>query len=237
MKPHKFLFILSLPFSGSTLLVKLIGTSHNASIFNSPSHEGQMLDEVKHIMREKPWDPNIKFPWNFIKEVFMKNWDLSKQILVEKSPPNIICTDDIVKAFDNIFFIITIRNPYAWCASMKRRFPDMENADIVNSWLQKASYQIQNIKNLKNALFFKYEELCDRPSHVKDKIEQFIPELSDIHIDEEFSVHSMIGNHKKPIINFNDLEISLLKTSDIDEISSILKNKENILRFFSYDIL
>ena len=64
MAPH-YLFILSLPYCGSTILWRLIGTSPHASLLPK---EGQMLAEVSHVMRSDPWNPACTLPWEEIRE-------------------------------------------------------------------------------------------------------------------------------------------------------------------------
>ena len=57
-KEHKYLFILSPPFSGSTLLNQIISSSKNVSCNNNiGTREGQTLPGVKKIMFDKKrWD-------------------------------------------------------------------------------------------------------------------------------------------------------------------------------------
>ena len=68
-KPHKYLFILSPPFCGSTLLNQLISTSKNVSCNNNiGTREGQTLPEARNIMFENNrWDSNVSLPWERIK--------------------------------------------------------------------------------------------------------------------------------------------------------------------------
>ena len=42
-------------------------------------------------------------------------------MLLEKSPPNIIRTADIVNHFDPVKFVIMVRNPYAHAEGLMRR--------------------------------------------------------------------------------------------------------------------
>ena len=78
-----YLFILCPPYSGSTLLWKLISTSANVS---SLPLEGQFLPELKTLMREKPWDRDHVLPWPQIKAVWETYWDKKKTRSVGKKP-------------------------------------------------------------------------------------------------------------------------------------------------------
>jgi hypothetical protein len=234
---HKYLFILSPPYSGSTLIVQLVGTSKNASIFSSKQSEGQKLEELKPIMLIDKWDETKKLPWKKIKKVFLENWDLKKPILVEKSPPNIIRTKDIIQEFQPVFFIITIKNPYSWAYSVKRRKDQIKFSKVAQNWVRMAKHQMNNISNLKNSLFFKYEDLTDDPEKVSQDIGNFLNELNDINYDKKFKVHSLIGRKPKKISNLNNIAISKMSLDNIHEINKVLNQEKEILKYFSYDIL
>jgi hypothetical protein len=72
---HTYLFVLSPPYCGSTVLWRLLATS--LAVSTHPT-EGLSLDEVKHIMSEgpKPWDPQKIIPWMEIKEQWEQAWDM-----------------------------------------------------------------------------------------------------------------------------------------------------------------
>jgi len=236
-KKNKTLFILSTPYSGSTILVQLIGTSKNASIFPSESNEGQKLKEIRSFMRDKSWKVDKRIPWNHVKKVYEKNWDLSKPVLVEKSPPNLIRAVEIEKTFENAHFIVMTRNPYAWCAGIKKRIPERPFAKIAQIWIRRMKFQKYNIQNLQQVLFFTYEQLCDHPKSVVNMISKFVPELSDIDITTKLRAHSKSGIKKTSITNFNVWAISELSPNEIAEISEVLKTEKSIMEFFSYQIL
>ena len=61
--------------------------------------EGQFLPELAGLARDKPWDVTRPLPWPEIKAVWESVWDMSKPVLLEKSPPNLIRTQDIEANF------------------------------------------------------------------------------------------------------------------------------------------
>jgi len=73
------LFILAANNSGSTALIKYLNTSANNSILNDYG-EGQWLPSVKNFMRNNPWDPARKMPWEFIKNEYLKTWNYWQQV-------------------------------------------------------------------------------------------------------------------------------------------------------------
>jgi len=171
-----YVFILCPPYSGSTVLWKLISTSIAVS---SLPKEGQFIPEVTEFMRQAPWNADVKLPWEKIKEVWDQYWDQDKLLLVEKSPPNIIRTCDIVEHFSPVYFIVMIRNPYAHCEGLMRR----------NKWdVQKAAkftvkcmrQQAENADNLDNTLCFTYEEFTGNPERICHKINLFLPGIGQV---------------------------------------------------------
>src|ERR1039457_4720612 len=79
-RKNKFLFILSPPYCGSTLLNEIISTSHSVSVNNKEgTREGQGLPSVRDMMfnHDRRWDESLDFDWEFIKKEWMKCWDLT----------------------------------------------------------------------------------------------------------------------------------------------------------------
>jgi len=113
-----YLFVLCPPYSGSTLLWKLLSTSANVSALPA---EGQFLPELESLMREKPWDPAHTLPWPEIKRVWESYWNMDRPVLLEKSPPNLIRTQDILAHFHPVKFVVMVRNPYAQSEGLMRR--------------------------------------------------------------------------------------------------------------------
>ena len=237
-KPHKYLFILSPPFCGSTLLNQLISTSENVSCNNNiGTREGQTLPEARNIMFENNrWDKNANLPWDRIKTIWHKYWDLSKPILLDKSTPNIMRVNDIKKFFNPISFICMVRNPYAQCEGIIRR--NGKSAEFAAKFSLKClQYQKANIKMEKNLLFFTYEELCENKNQVVNKISSFIPELKDIKSEQKFKAHNFKTNDKMEITNLNNEKITKLTEEQLNIINSYFKQEEELLNYFNYTII
>ena len=120
---HQFLFILSPPYAGSTMLNHLISSSENVSCNNNlGTREGQLLPGVKHFMFQKDrWDENVQYPWEKVRKIWLKYWDYSKPIFLDKSIPNIMRVDEIEKVFSPIKYMCMVRNPYAQVEGLMRR--------------------------------------------------------------------------------------------------------------------
>ena len=187
------LFILCPPFSGSTVLYKILNSSPHISTFLEKivtvklndkvsdiyvhKGEGQFLYELYgdpeksknySINRHKP---NYKIPIEDMDNVWKQHWEMSKKIKCEKSPPFVHFANQIENYYgkNNIKFIIMIRNPYA-CRWNKN----------VPNWNVFAQKQKENLTQLKNTILVRYEDLVTDPEILKRKILNFLPELENI---------------------------------------------------------
>ena len=227
---NKYLFILCPPASGSTILWNLIKTSPNVSYFKT---EGKSVLGVKDILGTKErWNPELFINWNIVKNEWHKEWNLSKKILLEKSPPNLIRAFDVQSNFDKSYFIVMIRNPYAYCEGAKRRRNrSVPFQVIVRRWVYFAKFQIKNIEYLNsNKIFFKYEDLTGNIDAIKEKILHFLPDLKTLNFNNEFRVF----DRKLRITNLNERQISRLSKMDIAEINGVLRKYPDVMEYFGY---
>ncbi len=236
-KKHKFLFILSPPYSGSTLLTQILSTSKKISCNNYiATMEGQLLPTLRNFMFDKNrWNENYNYDWSKIKRVWMKYWDQSKTILMDKTTTNIMRFDEIKKEFDNIYAICLVRNPYAVIEGiMRRNSKSLEFA--INFVLKTLEYQKYNIENNDNLIWITYSEICDNQQLVNKKVQKILPELDDLDFNKFFSAHNF---KKKPlkITNLNNEKISKLKNTDILEIKKEFSKQKKLLDFFNFDII
>ena len=236
-KDFKYLFVLSPPFCGSTLLTQIISSSNNVSCNNNIGlMEGQHLPQAKDILFTKDrWDIDKKIDWIKVKSIWHKYWDLSKPILLEKSPPNIIRVEKINKYFNKVKFICLVRNPYAQIQSNLRRY----NTDIkvaTTDYIKYLKFQKENL-NKYDSILIKYENLTEQPLIEKEKIIQYLPVLHDIKIDLKFSAHNIRKSKNLPLTNLNKESIDMLSKEQISSINIILKKEEKILSFFNYSTI
>jgi len=237
-KNNQYLFILSPPFCGSTLLTEIISSSKNISCNNNIGlREGQHLPIAKDLLfNQDRWNPNKDIDWNSVKDIWHKYWDRSKDILLEKSPPNICRAKNIDKAFKNIRYICLVRDPYAQIQSNIRRY----NTDTVlatEKYISYLKYQKENIEALQDVLLVSYEELSDSPTFTKEKITKFMPLLADINMDLEFKAHNIHDKKKMAITNLNKDKIATLTKDQLSIINTVLIKEKELINYFHYSLL
>jgi hypothetical protein len=227
---RSYLFILCPPYSGSTALWKLIATSEAVSVLPA---EGQFLPEVRDILRRDPWNADVRLPWERIKAVWHGYWDPRKALLVEKSPPHIIRASEIADHFRPAYFILMVRNPYAHCEGLIRRngWSATESAKFSVRCLRE---QARNVEQLENTLCFTYEQLTENPQAISLRIQAFMPEIGELKYTDRFSLRSLDGVAKRPLLNLNRKKINALSMQDLKEINNVLRENDDIMTFWGY---
>lgn len=242
---HKHLFILSPPHSGSTLLNAIISTSPNVSTVNTFGlREGMWLIGDPNLTNfDYRWDESTKFDWPRIRSIWNKHWDLTKPVLLEKSPFNIFRSSELEKTFNPAYFILLYRNPYAHFEStLKRRFKrheldtDTKTAEFTIRCLK---HQLDNKNKLKNILLISYEELTDHTETTVKKIVDFIPELGIINTNKYADQFKGTAAHinMDGIYNMNEIKIKNIKPESMIEINSVFSKHIDLLKTFGYNIV
>lgn len=237
---HRYLFILTAPFSGSTLLASLLDSSPQVSVLKTPQHEGLKLPGMHALLIPKAGSEYNPLPWGYLRELYHRHWDLSKPVLVEKGqyPKH---GENIQRCFPGVSFIVMPRDPYAWCESIKRRRkpgkPAKPMEETALRWVRSAAWHIHNIKTLERVTYFTYEDLCDRTPDVLERLRQFMPELGEMRPEGEFEVHSALGKRRNPITNTNESALGRLDSTEIGAISRTLNAYPDITAYFGYKVL
>lgn len=146
----KFLFILTPPCSGSTLLAKVLNTAHR-SVLLHPKAEGLwLIPGTKSLER---WNPDFKFNWESVRSVWLNKIEHLQSLVgtidlvVEKSPILSVRSSELKSNFPDDYFLVLNRNPYASCSSFFHRYNDTSKATEARqlAWLTKSDRRaIQN---------------------------------------------------------------------------------------------
>lgn len=222
---RKYIFILCPPYQGSTIIVNLLNSSNNVSTLldcGTWAGESQWLYKKhgdKYFERNR-WDPNYKLNMKLVHKVFNTYFDKDKEIWIEKSPSSICRAkmfQDYFSKLGDVYFIISIRNPYS-----TRRY----GAD---RWIKFAQYQKYNLENLNNVISISYEECCNDLEKVISQITNKIPELGKI-INNS---HQTIQSERLQFIHSNKVN----RVIDKDGKNKILKKNIDLLEYFGYNII
>jgi hypothetical protein len=198
MQDHRFIFVCGLHRSGTSILFKSLRDHPEVSGFHntdSPEDEGMHLQSIykpsgyyggagkfgfhpeAHLIESSPLVTGENRPKLFSE--WSPYWDLSKQYLLEKSPPNLIRTRFLQAMFPDSYFIIMLRHPLAvsyatrkWYKKYRiywRSFPR-----IFEHWLVCHEIFLQDRPYLKNAMILNYEQFVADPSAYTNQIYEFL---------------------------------------------------------------
>lgn len=230
----KYIFVLCPPYQGSTIIVNLLNSSNNVSTFLDCKTFGQIRGESQWLYKkhgdkdyaENRWDPDYKLNMELVNKVFNIYLNENKEIWVDKSPPSICRAkmfQDYFSKLGEVYFIISIRNPYS------TGHYDSEQ------WLKFAQYQKYNLENLNNVISISYEECCNDIEKVISKITNKIPELGKI-----FN-NSHLKNNDNNF--YNEERFNLIHSNKVDRIidkekkNIILKKNISLVEYFGYNII
>jgi hypothetical protein len=226
----KHLFILCPPASGSTLLWQLLRTSPHVAAF---PREGQAL--AKDVLfNPQRWDPGMTVDWEKVRKAWEAAWDANKPVRLEKSPPHLVRARQLEEQFPESHFIVMVRNPYASCEGVRRRWrQDLPFAAVARLWAEWAAYQADNIRRLRRVLAIRYEDLTHDPREQCRRLLEFVPELGELQVDREFSVFEKT----QKIEDLNPRQIARLGAGDIRGINGVLASAAGLMARFRYEFI
>jgi hypothetical protein len=222
---HKYLFIQSPPYSGSTMLWRLLQTS--ASVAALPD-EGQKLPELRSMMRSDPWNPDAALDWAQIDAVWHSYWDLSKPVLLEKSPPHLCRAERIDSQFSPAWHILLLRDPLAICESLHRR-NGLPYDEAAMRWLAWLDMHLRCRVSLERQHTLYYETLVDTPDSAFDELTAWMPELADVHRDAAVLAHSPEGYQSRPITDYNRQKLHNISEHDRQAALKVLRARPDVL--------
>jgi hypothetical protein len=261
-RPEKYLFIICMNNSGSTLLERVMSECDNAVGFPAPGGPdqqvngqgfvpdlmpipGKMVPKCRRIWSEQAaiLANELHYQWPRIKQRWHEEWaknpkfaTANPRVFLEKSPPNIFRAAMLQKYFRDSWFILMQRNPYAVAEGIRRR-AKLSIERCIQHWIRCARQQVRNEKTLRRAIKLNYEELSKNPEACRQRVTGFMPELSDLDIGREVEVHSLDGRVRQPIVNYNAKQIALLSKEDLAEINRHLDTVPEIMSHFGYEYI
>ena len=259
-RPEKYLFIICMNNSGSTLLERLLSNCRNAVAFLPPGGPneqvngqgfvsdlmpipGKIVPKCRRIWSEQAavFEDEARYDWPKIQRRWRKKWALNPKfqtanprVFLEKSPPNVYRAAMLQKYFPNRFFILMHRNPYAVAEGIRRR-AGISIERCIQHWIRCAQKQIENERGLRDAIRLTYEELSEQPDSSQQAIIKLVPELDDLDIRKDVLAQTLEGQIRQPIVNYNAKQIALLSPEDIRTINGYLDKVPEVMSHFGYE--
>lgn len=244
-QPH-FLFIITPPYSGSTAIAKILDTSPRTMLLRK-NGEGQGL--VQGLCERDRWKPDKEVNYASVKAVWLNTFQKQKRlyphidVVIEKSPPNMMRIEKLSSQFTEYSFIANNRDPYANCSSILYRnwYAKYYSAGkrkrvlegLAKEW-QMRSNKIRELVIEKKIPLLTYEHFCEKPSAILDVLK--LPEGVSDTMDLKAKI-KVKDYESQPITNQNERQIKNLTDEEIEVIGRILKSDNDLMKFFGYQVI
>lgn len=189
---QRVVFVGGLHRSGTSPLTRILGLHPAISVFANtgvPEDEGQHLqdvylpalahggpgqfgfDEAAHLTEASELvtaanKHRLVASWSM-------HWDLSKRLLVEKSPPNLIRGRFLQALFPEASFLMIVRHPVVVSlATAKWAAVTFEN--LLAHWVHCHKLLLQDAEHLRNLLVVRYEDLTQSTAQSGDDLDRFL---------------------------------------------------------------
>jgi hypothetical protein len=176
---QKLVFVGGLHRSGTSLVASLLAAHPRASGLAGtgvPEDEGQHLQDVyppastfggpgrfalapeAHMTEDDPAATPESARRLFAQ--WAPGWDLSREVLVEKSPPNLVRTRFLQALFPGARFVMVLRHPAVVAAATEKWTPGLAFEDLLENWCTGWETLERDRAQVERLLVVRYEELA-----------------------------------------------------------------------------
>ena len=193
--------------------------------------------------RSYDW-PRTRKAWYF--QAFARSSEAT--VFYTKSPPHLLLVDELARHFRNAKFLFMVRNPYAVCEGICRRYrepdrfpgglrprvPNLREAAArhVAACLERQRRNIQTYGD--RGVFFTYEAMCAEPERTAQAIRALAPELDDLNLRQRLSVKN---RYREMLTDMNARQIARLGAEEFAAFNRVFREREDVLAWFGYRVL
>lgn len=188
------------------------------------------------------------YDWELIKQQWDKNWKSNKlksnaYIKLQKTPTDIFRIKNMLEHFENIKWIISVRNPYSYIESILRKA--VFQIDPIRQ-LDQICYHVGRTLEIQrdncillgdSAYTVKYEDFTSNTTYHVEQLGNWLPELKNINLDAEILVK---GHKINKIYCDTDERITRLREyapNMIEQINEHLLPFMESMDYWEYPIL
>lgn len=190
---HRLVFVGGLHRSGTTPLSRLLAAHEEISGFHDTGvdeDEGQHLQTVYPPARDYGGAGRFALrPESHLTEtshlVSPENarrllrqwepwWDLSRPVLLEKSPPNLVMTRFLQALYPEARFVIIVRHPIVVALSTKKWRRGTSLSTMVENWVSAHRLVQEDAPHVDRLAVVNYEHLVSDPAAVLDRLTGFL---------------------------------------------------------------
>lgn len=247
-KNKQWIFIVGCYNSGTTLLSEILGAHPQISALPT---EGQYLtdeffsdheiglsrmwtarDDLYRLSEGSDGPDVIR-----LKKEWAMRFDLSKQVLLEKTPANMARMRWLQENFENSYFLGIVRNGYSVSEGICRKAKPVHRKEgwpielAARQWAKSNEIMLEDAKYIKNFKLVTYEDLTDNPTNTVKSILDFLRlDAKEIDISQKWAIHE----RNETIQNLNQVSIRSLNKEKIELINTAAMA---MLKRFNYEVL
>jgi hypothetical protein len=140
-----------------------------ARIFGGPGHFA--FDERAHLTEQSSLiTPAARVA---LSNDWARHWDLSKPLLIEKSPPNLIRARFLQALFPGATFIFVVRHPVAVSLATKK-WSQQTDPELIRHWAIAHEIFLDDLTHLKRWAWIRYEDLVTNPEACMSRLWDFL---------------------------------------------------------------
>jgi hypothetical protein len=248
MEEHRLVFLAGLHRSGTTLLARLLAAHPQISGF---SGTGVPADEGQHLQTVYPSDHEYGRPGRFgfapemhltessplvseqnarrLFEEWSPHWDLSRPLLLEKSPPNLLKTRFLQALYPRSSFVVIVRHPIPVSIPTARWRGTRRYDRMFEHWLRCHRLFDGDRGHLERVHVLHYEQLVRDPEAVLRRIFEFL-ELHPIPPSEPVDP----GANEKYFVRWRELKRDPRMRAYLDLVSLWYERR---MRRYGYSLL
>jgi len=190
---NRLVFVAGLHRSGTTPLARCLAGHPQVSGFSgtpATEDEGQHLQDVypparryggtgrfaldprAHLTEDSPLATEENARRLFAQ--WRPYWDLSKPVLVEKSPPNLVMTRFLQALYPDASFVVVVRHPVVVCLSSRKWTRGRSLDALLRNWFAAHDIFSADAPHLARVHLVLYENLVTRSDHTLAGIRDFL---------------------------------------------------------------
>ena len=170
-------------------------------------------------------------------------------VFVAKSPQHVLHVEQLAGHFANARFLFMVRNPYAVCEGICRRYrtrlaehfrrqftapgrslPAAAATHVANCLAR----QRRNIEAWRDrSVFFTYEQMCGEPAAVAEKVRALVPAIDDLVLDRRIAAK----DYDEVLANMNGRQLANLRAEDVAAFNRVFREHRDTLAWFGYELM
>ena len=189
--------------------------------------------------------PRNRAAWYF--QAFARGPDAS--VFFTKAPPFLLQVGALRRHFRNARFLFMVRNPYAVCEGICRRYRKRflsggrERCKAPEGGLEQAAathvanclrWQRRNVEaHGERGILFTYEAMCADPAGTEERIRALVPALDDLALRRRHAVKE----YDEVLTDMNARQIERLDAARIAAFNRVFHARRNDLGYFGYGLM